>query len=444
MLEVRPFRGLRYNLDRIGDLGDVICPPYDVISSEDQQLYLRRSPYNVVRLELGEDLASDTASNNKYTRAAALLQGWVGEGVLVQEESPAFYITEHRFPYRGVAQSRWGLIAAVGIQDWSEGNIRAHEAILKAPTTDRLRLLRTCRVNLSPVVSILHCEGGELASLLSQLVSGMIPLSVAELRGDTDKMWVLRDQQNIMKLRELCEDKLLYIIDGHHRYQTALVYSGEQRDAGSHVGERQTTDFVMMNLIDSTDPGLVVLPTHRLVRVAGESLGELRETLCGPFSLERMPRSGATLEQSVDMWLRAMEERGTEGFVMGMYGPCNEEAYLLSARKGSSLMDEVGGQHSEAWRELEVSLLHSVILERMLKLDASAAEECVQYTRDAVEAVERVDAGEFQLAFLLNQIPVSSVMAVADASDRMPQKSTYLYPKPPTGLVMNPLWGDSL
>lgn len=444
MLEVRPFRGLRYNLDRIGDLGDVICPPYDVISSEDQQLYLRRSPYNVVRLELGEDLASDTASSNRYTRAAMLLQGWVGEGILVQEESPAFYITEHRFTHRGATLSRWGLIAAVGVQDWSEGGIRPHEAILKAPAADRLKLLQTCQVNLSPVVSILRCEGKELASLLSQFVDGVVPLTTAELMGVTSSMWGLRDQQSIMKLRELCESKLLYIMDGHHRYQTALTYSGELRDAQPGQGGRRPADFVMMNLIDSGDPGVIVLPTHRLARIAGASLDELRKTLCGSFSVERMPRSGATLEQSVDMWIRAMEERCNEGFVIGMYGLCDEDAYLLSVRKDSSLMDGVGGQHSEAWRELDISLLHTVILERMLKLDASAMEECLEYTRDAVEAVEQVDAGEFQLAFLLNQIPISSVMAVADAGDRMPQKSTYLYPKPPTGLVMNPLWGDNL
>lgn len=444
MLEVRPFRGLRYNLDRIGDLGDVICPPYDVISSEEQQLYLRRSPYNVVQLELGEDLASDTASDNRYTRAAALLRGWVEEGVLVQEETPAFYITEHRFTYRGATQSRWGLIAAVGVQDWSEGNIRPHEAILKAPTADRLNLLRICQVNLSPVVSILRCEETELASFLSRLVSGVVPLTVAGLRGVTNSMWILRDQQSIVELRELCESKLLYIMDGHHRYQTALTYSRELRAAQPDRGERQPADFVMMNLIDSSDPGFIVLPTHRLARVAGESLGELREALCGSFSMERIPRSGSTLEQTVDVWIRAVGEGSGEGFVMGVYGLCDDDLYLLSARRDSSLMDGMGGQHSEAWRELDVSLLHSVILERMLKVDASAAEECLKYTRDPVEAVERVDAGEFQLAFLLNPISVSSVMAVADASDRMPQKSTYLYPKPPTGLVMNPLWGDSL
>jgi uncharacterized protein (DUF1015 family) len=439
MLEISPFRGLRYNLSRVGDLGDVVCPPYDIISAEEQQRYLRRSRYNVIRLELGQELPSDTEHSDKYTRSAELLRGWVGEEVLLREESPAFYITEHRFAYRGKVQSRWGLTAAVGIQEWGTRNVRPHEAILKEPARDRLNLLRTCRVNFSPVVGMLHFEGAELASLLPQIVGGQSPLSVTDAGSVADNMWILRDQEGIRKLRALCEGTILYILDGHHRYQTALTYKEEQRDSS------ETANYVMINLVDSGDPGLKMLSTHRMVKVAKDSLGRLAEALQGLLKLERLPRSGGTMEETVEVWMRAMEERAGEGWVVGAYGLYGGDLCLLSAPRKASLMNMMGDEHSEAWKRLDVSLLHAVILEKVMGIDKCAVEGgFLEYTRDPLEAIGRVDSGEFQLAFLLKAIPTSAVMAVADAGDRMPQKSTYLYPKPRTGLVMNPLWDDGL
>jgi uncharacterized protein (DUF1015 family) len=427
-------------LGRIRDLREVICPPYDIISPDEQEALLAGSPHNVVRLELGERVDTDTDEDNRYTRTAALLKGWIDEGVLTREVTPALYITQHCFSLRGAEHRRWGLVAGVGIQDWSEGGILPHEAILKKPAADRLSLLRACRVNLSAVIGMLRCEGGELVSLLADLVQDREPLIVTEPGGIVNKLWVVQDQQGIAGVGALCRDKLLYILDGHHRYHTALTYSKELRDARP-AALGGAASLVMMNLVDSGDPGLILLPTHRLVRVDKDGLKGLRDRFHDAFGLERIPRGDRTLASAVDNWRDVVRVGAEDSWRMGVYGLSGKDLDLIAVERTGSLMDRMPKDRSEAWKRLDVSLLHSEVLGGLLGGDGSEADQGdIEYARDAEEAVSLVDAGEFQLAFLLNPIPVASLMAVAEAGDRMPQKSTYLYPKPPTGLVMNPLW----
>ena len=446
MVDIRPFRGLQYNPDHAGHLSEVICPPYDIISHEEQQSFYRNSPYNVIRLELGEEFPSDSPQNNRYTRSAGLLNDWLEEQILVQDETPAFYVTEHRFVHRDRPKNRWDVTTALRLEDWSTGKIRPHEDILKTPAEDRLNLLRACAVNISPVLGMLCFEDRELSSMLAKLVEGKeASRSVVDNYNAEHSMWILNDEASIHNLSELCSDKALYIIDGHHRYTTSLDYQKEQNINYGASDTRRGADFIMMNLTDADDPGLLMLPTHRLIRLSLKNIPETRVRLEEVFHITRLQRFGSTPSDVLETWLNVMEEEGKKQRVIGVYGLYDDNFCLLFPRNENSLMGRLPVERSEAWKKLDVSVLHWVVLQGVMGINTPIDEGgSVTFTRDALEAVEQVDVGNYELAFILNPMPSSDIISVADVSDRMPQKSTYFYPKPPTGLVMNPLWCNSL
>lgn len=442
MVDIQPFRGLRYNLELVKDLSLVISPPYDVISLEEQRLYYNKSPFNIVRLELGEDLPGDSATNNRYTRAAAIFTDWLDRGILVEEKHPALYVSQHHFSYRGVTRSRWGLTVRLCLEEWSSGRVRPHEVTFKEPTSDRFHLLRSCRVNLSPIWGILRHEEDGLLSLFPKLASRKPLVTVTDHFGVTHSMWVVTDQSLVRKVSTFCEDKVIYIADGHHRYETALLYQKEQQGAYSCGTGREVFNYAMVTLMDAGDPGAMMLPTHRLVRLReGCSLVKLKEGLSSLFYLEELSRSSQSLFETVKQWLDTMQERGKDGTALGLYGLSRDGFCLLHPKDRRALLETMPTERSLPWKELDVSLLHWVVLRGLLGIEQRQREkEFLEYTQDGYEAICRVDSGEYQLAFLLNPVPLSSVLAIADAGDRMPQKSTHFYPKLPTGLVMNPVW----
>jgi uncharacterized protein (DUF1015 family) len=440
--DVQPFRGLRYNIERTGDISSVISPPYDIISPQEQQFYHRQSPYNVVRLELGEDQPSDSPGSNKYTRTANTLEKWLEDHILFREPLPAFYIFEHRFVHQGVAKRRWGLTARVRLREQSTGGARPHEVILESRIQDRLNLLRSCRVNFSPILGMVR-EG--LLPLLLQLTRGDPDLSAVDHQGIAHHMWVIREEQSMAEVSAWCANKAVYIADGHHRYETALAYQREQQATRPHCSGSEAFNFVMMTLADAEDPGVVALPAHRLVRLPEpQSPAKLREELSLFFDLEELvPPAGAAFSQTLKAWLALLEERGKKGVAIGLYGLNNQRLYLITPQQMTKLQALLPPDRSQAWKDSDVTLLHWIVLRQIMGIDTpQKEEECLEYTLDEQEAIERVNLGEYQLAFLMNPIPISRVLAVADAGDRMPPKSTYFYPKLPTGLVMYPLWDD--
>lgn len=444
MLEVRPFRGLRYNLNKIDDPSSVICPPYDVISPEEQQGYQRRNPFNIIGMELGEEKPDDSPEQNKYTRAAAILDNWLAQGVLMQDANPAFYVFEHRFDHDGKTLSRWGLSAAVRLEDWSTGNIRPHEAILKNPVGDRLRLMRSCNTNLSPIMGLLPFENNGMLSLM-QSQSDVTPSMTATTDdGVVHNMWVVTEEGLVNTIREVCAGTVMYIADGHHRYQTSLLYQQERRDSASQYSGEEAFNFTMVTLMDAADPGIRVLPIHRMVRIAEPSImATARERLDELFHLEQLPPVGSTPKKTIDMWGETMQQRDPEGVVAGCYGLHEKNLCLLTPCQKDVILDMLPEGHSPAWGELKVSQLHWAILQKVFSMNNPSGDSGqIEYTKSATEAINRVDSGEFQLAFLLNRLPVSSILDIADAKDRMPQKCTYFYPKVPTGLVIHSLQGD--
>jgi len=427
VVDVLPFRGLRYNLKQIDDLSGVITPPYDVISPEEQESYYERNPLNVIRLEYGKEYPGDSPRDNKYIRSAIILKKWIEQDILVQDEQPAFYLVDCCYPHQGDLKSYRVLIARVRLEDWSTGQIRPHEATRKEPQIDRLRLTQMCRVNLSPVMGIFREEG----NLFSDLSTSTSPLRAVDNYGVTYTMRVLVNASVISIVSSYFKDKIIYIADGHHRYETALAYQKLNKTAHSFCTGREGFNFVMMALAGSQD--ILTLPYHRLVRgLREEMLAQLDKRLSAYFEIEELPLPG-------ENWQNILKAQ--EGVAFGLYGLHKRYLYLIRKRKDVRWVMplDIPG----AWGDLDVGVLHGLILREMLGVD-SLEGECLEYTHDERKAISQVDSGEYQLAFLLNPTPVESILTTADKGMRMPPKSTYFYPKMPAGLVINSLWDGKL
>ena len=439
MAIIKPFRGLRYNLDRISDLSAVITPPYDVISAAEQIRYYKLNPYNVIRLDYGIDEPGDTPANNKYTRAAGYVKHWLDEGILVRENRPALYLIKHRFTHNDRLYNRFSLMARVKLEDLTTGCIRPHEKTMSKPREDRMQLLKACNVNFSPIMVLFRHKPDGFESLFADAIKKPAP-QATDKDGVEFAIWTITDKAIIAKVSKLLTDKMLYIADGHHRYETALSYSLERRAANPSDSEDTPYKYVMMTITPAEDPNLLMLPTHRIIRGLKQStLDSLKGRLAEYFDMEKLaPLSDATA--SLKHWLATMQKNRMPCF--GLYGLDGDNLCMLHAKKGVNL--KVGSERGDdTVSSLDVAILHRLILRHILNIDnTKLEEECLEYTRDGIEAIKRVNKDDYQVAFFLNPTPISGMLAVADAKLRMPQKSTYFHPKTPTGLVMNPLWND--
>jgi uncharacterized protein (DUF1015 family) len=442
MPDVRPFCGLRYNLQLVRDASSVITPPYDVITNEERLSYYRRGPHNIIRVESGEDRPGDSPDNNRYTRAAATLEAWLRESVLIREQDPAFYIVRYDFAHQGVPKSRWELIARVRLEDYKTGRIRPHEQITREPAADRLNLLRACRANISPIMGLLGTRRGEFAELLRSLGSRARCATAADNQGARCEMWVVTDRKPVDEIVRSTAENTIYIADGHHRYETALRYQKEQQSSQPDRTGEEPFNFVMMSLMDSCDEGLVMLPTHRLVHgLDAGKVAELEGALSPYFRIEGLLPRKPSLPACAESWLRSLENGRGKGVVLGLYGLHKEKLAVLKLREDARLGDLLAADELALWGTSDVVLLQRVVLQEALGVDATEKMAThLDYTRDVSEAIKRVDAGEFQLAFFVNATPVSGILETANAGKRLPRKSTYFHPKTPAGMVINPVW----
>lgn len=443
MADVQPFCGLRYNVELIKDITAVISPPYDVISTEEQKYYHQQSPYNAIRLEFGEEFPTDSTQDNKYTRASKTLENWLREEILVREQTPAFYVFQHRFAQGSGIKERWGLTARVRLSRQGSPSARPHESVMEDRILDRLKLLRATRTNFSPIMAIVSHGRDNFTKLLMEVAKAGPDVTAMDHEGVIHNMWVIRDERSIAKITSWCSKKTLYIADGHHRYETAASYEREQKAINPYWSGEESFNFVMMTLIGSNDPGLVVLPTHRLVKLPDSSLAVgLKEKINKQFHIEEITLPvGASKHEALKVWLDILAKQGKRHVTIGVYGMVENRFCLFHPRKESVLQSLMPRERSREWKYLDVSILHWMVLRQMLGIDTPQKESTyLEYTRDGMEAIEQVDSGRYRLSFLLNPIPISRVLAIADAGERMPPKSTYFYPKLPTGLVMYPLW----
>ena len=423
MAEIQPFRGLRYTA-KAGELKDLTCPPYDVVSEEQRQAYLAKNPYNVIRLELpkGED---------PYGAAGRTLQEWLEEGILKQDTEPALYIYEEEFTAYGEKKKVKGLICRVKLEEFSKGVVLPHEETLSKAKEDRFRLMQSTFCNFSQIYSLYRDEAHTTLSRVD-LLSRDTPRYEFDDGQVIHRLWVVNDKAVIAAIQEDFAERKLYIADGHHRYETALNFRRWCREQGlSAPGDGP--DYVMMMLVDMEHEGLAVFPTHRLVHGLADfdSLRLLQQCQ----DLFRVTRHTG-LEQ-IQPALDA--EYQAEHVAFAFY--CGGEEWDLLVLKDLSAMDYFLPGKSQASRSLDVAVLHTLVLDKCLGIDEAnmANQVNLAYTRDLSEAVASVRRGESQCAFLLNPTRVTEIRDVAAAGEKMPQKSTYFYPKLITGLVMNRL-----
>lgn len=425
MADVRPFRALRYDAAKLPDAGAVLAPPYDVISPAQQQRLYDIDPHNIIRIEYPKGEA------DPYAAAAAALREWRAEGVLVRDDQPSLYRYEQRFTVDGTQRTRRALFARVRLEPWERGVILPHEHTLTGPKDDRLRLLRACRTNVSPVYGLYRDDGDGLLRRLEAARTESV-LRGRDILGHEHELARIDDDGALADIAAFFAGRRLYIADGHHRYETALAYRDETRAARSAWTGEEPENFVLMALTSIADTGLVVLPIHRLVH--REPLGDLRELLDADFHVRAVgPPDAITLEGLVDR----IGVAGPQAF--GLVGPPGAPLRALEPR-GDAPMLRTPADRPDAWRRLDVSVLQAAVLERCfgIGVDDVAAGEAVSFTEDADEALGAVLSGEARYAFLLNPTRVEQMLDVADAGARMPQKSTYFYPKLGTGLALNP------
>jgi uncharacterized protein (DUF1015 family) len=428
MADISPFAGLRYASDRVGDLASVLCPPYDVINDDERRELEARHPDNVVRLELprGEDDA-------RYTTAARLLAAWTAEGILRPDTRDAFYLYEQQFGHGGQRYTRRGFFAAVKLEPFERRVVLPHEKTLSAPKEDRRRLLKATHTQISPVFGLYRDAGGAARAIIEEAAAAAPAVDATTTDGVRHRLWVITGAPAVDGLRTLLADKQILIADGHHRYETMLGLAPEMRPLDVPAGAA-ASDYAMMFLARAEDPGLLVLPTHRMVKDLPD------------FSFDGLLAAvGAAFDvaQGDEATAEAIEARltrdGEKRVVFAVRAPGRPYTYWLTLKP---ILD-LSALGPPALRNLDVTVLHGVILGPLLAIDAEALarQSFLTYTHDTSEALGRVERGEIQAAFFMNATKVDQVLAACEAGFVLPQKSTYFLPKLATGLVMYQLDG---
>ncbi len=423
MADIRPFRALRFT-EQAGRIDQLTCPPYDIISEEQRQAYLAANPHNIIRLELPRDGA------DPYQTAGETLRRWLDEGILREDSEEALYVYDIGFTVPALPEPLHvtGIVARVHLEEFSKNVVLPHEWTLSKAKTDRLNLMKATGCNFSDIYSLYMADPGTPDVLT--LTEGLTPLSdMTDEAGLTHRLWAVTDPVVIEEVCRRFADKKLYIADGHHRYETALNYRRFCREQGAPEGG--AADFVMMMLVEMSHPGLVVFPTHRLIRDLPDFDASRLLSDCVPW-FEVRPVEESAMESA----LAAAYDAGQKAF-----GFFDGQAFRLLTLRDAAVMDTLLPEVSPASRGLDVNVLHTLVLERLLGIDQENMRNQVNltYTRSQDEALEGVRRGEFQCCFLLNPTRVSEIRDVAAAGEKMPQKSTYFYPKLITGLTMNRL-----
>ena len=444
MAVIKPFRAVRYNPQQIADMQTVVSQPYDRISAELQARYYDLSPYNIVRIIEGRVEPGDEplkpGAPNVYTRARAYYEQWLDEGVLMREEQPAFYAYEQTFTVEGETYTRLGLIAAVELVDFDQGVILPHERIHTGPKEDRLRLLTALEANTEQIFILYPDAENRVNALIRQATANRAPeIDTVELfESDVrQRVWTITDPAAVIAIEtEMAPKRGLIIADGHHRYSTGLTYRDQQRAAHADAPPNAAFNFVAATLVSMSDPGLVVLPTHREIHNFDRtSPAAILARAAEHFTVERAPDLAATLQRV---------NAHPAGHTFGFYGGPKTGYYLLTLADDVRPADLIADDHSDAWKGLAVSILHKVLLERVAGVPEAGIEDktMIRYHRDPRAAVASVDRGEGRFVFFVSPTRMEDIKRIAGHGEQMPQKSTDFYPKVISGIVMLPVGPD--
>jgi uncharacterized protein (DUF1015 family) len=432
MPEIQAFRAVRYDLGHVGSLSDVVAPPYDVIGPDLQRDLYQRHPCNAVRLELNRIEPADDEADNRYTRAARFFKNWRSEGVLFQEADPAIYVYHQEFTLGGRSYHRGGFTVRLRLSPFGAGQVFPHEHTMSKPKLDRLMLTAVCKATFSPIFALYSDPKAETYQVLDAAIAGRIPLEATDHLGVVHRIWPVTDVDTIARVAAQMGPRPVFIADGHHRYETAWKYREETYESG-FLRPDHPANYVMMTLVAMEDPGLAILPTHRLFRaVPAMTAHQLTARLGDCFVAEP---GGEGPEQAQAVW-DDIEISGQQGRV-GLYTREDRRWTILEVTDaGRAKLAEVAAEQTDEWRGLGVSILHRLLMETLLGCPPS---EETQYVHRVEDVVQGLGTGQFPLAALVMPATVGHVRSISLQGHRLPIKTTYFYPKLLAGLVINPL-----
>jgi len=436
-MEVRPFRAYRFNKDVVGDVGNCIAPPYDVITDEQREQLYRKSKYNIVRVIKGETKPSDNGTDNQYTRAARYLNEWIEQGALKQDSADTIYGYVQDFRLGGTSYRRLSFIALAKLEEFGPV-VRPHEEVLNGPIVDRLNLKRATGAKFGLVFMLYEDKQGIADRIIEQAAEGEPLVDFVDDEGVRHRLFAITDKEQIDTISRLMGDKKCIIADGHHRYTTGLTYSKENPNPAAK--------YQMIAFVNTCHEGLAILATHRVVANLEDFnlttlLGRLKENFELTEYRFNSPEQKHEAKQRMLDQMKVEHDKGRNAF--GIYA--GDNAFYVAVLKNVEAMNQAATDKSHAWRSLDVAVLQKLILEQLLGIDERklARGTNVEYVKDngnkVDEIIEQIDTGQKQVAFFMNPPKMEQIERVADMGERMPQKSTYFYPKIYTGLTINKL-----
>ncbi|MBA7516933.1 hypothetical protein ES705_08983 [subsurface metagenome] len=417
MPEIKSFKGIRYNPEKLPNLVDVICQPYDQISNKMEREYKNTNPYNYVRLVLTK-YAEGHNRQKEYRDAKRYVDNWINDGIFIKDEKDAIYPYWQEFTVADKTYLRKGFICIVRLEELGKGNILPHEKTLSKPKADRLNLLHATKKDLEPIFLLYTDPKNYVNGLINKKCEEKALIDVKDNKNVTHKLWRIDDQNSIKKITDFLKDSIFVIADGHHRYETAFNYSKELKN----IDENHSANFKLITLVNIEDPGLIILPTHRLIKDMSDfNLTTFLEKTEKYFEIKKTDR---------DNIVKDLAEHKSR--VFGFYS--SQTAYILKL-KSMADMKKILPDRSKDYRDLDVAILHTLLIEDILGIKPENIEGHVRYERSANKAMRRVDTSGFQFSFLLNPTRSEQVKKIAQNKERMPQKSTDFYPKLISGLV---------
>ena len=431
MPDIRPFRGIRYDIAQVGAISDVVAPPYDVIDPAVQDRLYHASPYNIIRLELNREESGDNAEHNRYTRATQFLKDWLRRGMLREDAEPALYLYHQTFEIAGRTHTRKGFLARVRLEPFGQGRIYPHEQTLSGPKADRLALFNATKFNLSPIFGLYPDPSAGVLDAVESGLRDRTPLEATDHLGVRNRLWPVLDPLVHTRVQGLMAEKPIFIADGHHRYETGLMYRDDLAASGGLHGPDDPANFCMMMLVGMSDPGLLILPTHRLVSGFPELDFEVLSERLAPEFEVRQIGEGETGCRAV----REAIETGGAQDVLG-FGTVADGWWMTARLRSDATMDRLVPDHSPEWRALGVSILHELVLKTLLGAIGNA---CCRYVHLIDEVLTDVLHRGCDLACLVPPAGMDHVETIASNLEKMPPKSTYFYPKLLSGLVLNSL-----
>ena len=438
MADITPFKGIFYNTAKIGNLSNVVTPPFDVISEKDRQCYHDRHPQNIVRLILGE-----THRNNWQVHAADFYHTWCLNQILIQDNTPALYLTALDFSLGTERITRYGLIALVGLEPFEKKIIIPHEKTFSKIKSERLELMKACHSNFSPIFSLFSDQGSDIIeSLRYSVCHHPADTTFSDDFGHQHRLWRIIDPQLHRFVSEQMKHKRIFIADGHHRYETALNYREWISQTTSGFSSNHPANWVMMYLTSMEDPGLIILPAHRILKGLEYSTHSMFIEKCKVyFDISAIAFNDNNYQKTLAELMAALRSGSSEN-TFGVYKKNDKQFYLLKLKPGI-MAEKFGHELPSALLDLDVVVLTRLILEEILEFDQTKLdnENLIGYLSCEKQAIEAVISGEGDIALLINPTKIEQVRRVAEEGLIMPRKATYFYPKVITGMVINDLRG---